>query len=622
MVANRIRLAFLTAAGIAISTSALWAQDDTVITATWYSDWNEAKYSDPVDHLDYVNPDAPKGGKIVLGVIGDFDSLNPYSTRSGTPAANSSIPYERLMAGVGDEALSASYCLLCETIEYPESQEWVIFNLRHDVTFSDGTPMTAADVVFTHEKFMAEATLSWRTGVGNMIASVEALDDYTVRFNFQPDAPRNGLISQAGSTVVMQKAWFDETNAKIDEKRFDVSPGTGPYTHGAFEAGRWIEYNRNPDYWGKDHWLKKGTENFDTIRIEYFGDTIGAFEAFKSGEITFRQENSSLNWATGYDFPALDNGYVVKAELPDGNLPNATGFVFNLRKEKLQDRNVRRALGLMYNFTWTNETLQYGLFAQRESFWDTEKLKAVGLPEGKELEYLEMVRDLVPEELFTQEAVLPHVSGARSLDRKNMRQALALMAEAGYTPGPDGKLRDENGQVLKIEILENTPSFDRILIPYVENLVALGVDAVYNRVDTNAYQARTQSFDYDIIFGGYTSGFEEGVSLSQKYGTEGIDDVFNPAGYASEAADILIQQVIEAPTYDDMAAALRAVDRLFRYEYFVVPTWFLDKHWVAYYDMYEHPPEEQMAPYHLGYLDYWWYNADKAAQLKAAGAIK
>ncbi|WP_439103375.1 extracellular solute-binding protein, partial [Celeribacter marinus] len=583
MAAAHFPLALFTAASIVVSSGAAHSQDTSTIVATWFSDWDEAKYSTPVDHLDYVNPDAPKGGKIVLGTVGDFDSLNPYSTRSGTPAANSSIPYERLMTGVSDEALSASYCLLCETIEYPESQDWVIFNLRRDVTFSDGTPMTSADVVFTHEKFMAEGTLSWRTGVGNMIAGVEALDDYTVRFEFQPNAPRNGLISQAGSTLVMQKAWFDETGAKIDEKRFDVSPGTGAYAHGAFEAGQWVEYTRNPDYWGRDLWLKKGTENFDTIRIEYFGDTIAAFEAFKSGEITFRQENSSLNWATGYDFPALESGAVIKAELPDGSLPNATGLVFNLRQEKLQDRNVRRALGLMYNFTWTNETLQYGLFEQRESFWDTDALKAVGVAQGKELSYLEAVRGLVPDEVFTQEAALPHESGARSLDRKNMRQALMLMEAAGYTPGSDGKLRDANDQVLKIEILENTPSFDRILIPYVENLVALGVDAVYSRVDTNAYQARTQSFDYDIIFGGYTSGFEEGVGLAQKYGSEGVDDVFNPAGYASEAADILIAQVVEAETYEEMSAALKAVDRLFRYDYFVVPTWYLDKHWVAYY---------------------------------------
>ena len=322
----------------------------------------------------------------------------------------------------------------------------------------------------------------------------------------------------------------------------------------AYKAGEWVEYTRNPDYWGKDLPLKIGTENFDKIRVLYFGDTIAAFEAFKSGEITFRQENSSLNWATGYDFPALDKGWVNKAELPDGSLPGASGMVFNLRREKLQDINVRRALGLMFNFTWTNDTLQYGLFAQRESFWENEALKAVGLPEGRELEMLDEVKDLLPPEIFTEEAVLPHTSGERSLDRKNLRKALALMEEAGYAPGDGGKLRDKAGKVLEIEFLSDNPSLDRLLIPYVENLVALGVDARYNRVDPSQYQARTQSFDYDLIFAGYSNGLEEGQGLGQRYGSDSANDIFNPAGYGTEAVDKLIDMVIKSETYDDMAA--------------------------------------------------------------------
>lgn len=617
---NRVA-AFLVSLVVGFAVSPLVAEE--TIKGSWYSDWNEAKYATPVDHLAYVNPDAPKGGFIRIGTVGDFDSLNPYSTMSGTPAALSSIGYERLMAGVSDEALSTSYCLLCETVEYPESVDWAIFNLRKDVTFSDGSPMTSADVVFTHNKFMQEGTLSWRTGVGNMISNVEALDDYTVKFTFNPDAPRNGLVGQAGATLVMQKAWFDANpEAKLDEKRFEIAPGTGAYSLADYEAGQWVEYTRNPDYWGKDHWLKKGTENYDTIRVIYFGDTIAAFEAFKAGDITFRSEYSSLNWATAYDFPALDNGWVNKATLPNGALPNNLGFVFNLRRDALKDRNVRRALGLMYNFTWTNNTLQYGLFTQREAIWENERLKAVGLPEGQELAYLDTVRDLLPEEIFTQEALLPHTSGERSLDRKNMRQALAYMEAAGYVPDDNGKLRNADGETLKIELLERRPRFDRILIPYVENLVALGVDAVYNRVDTNQYQAQTQSFDYDIIYSGYGSGFEEGQGLLQKYGAEGVDDVFNPAGYSSEAVEKLIGIALEAETYDDLAAALRALDRVMRYDYFIVPAWYLNSHWVAHYDMYEHPAEDQMAPYDLGYLDYWWFNADKAEALKAAGAIK
>lgn len=598
------------------------AKAEDTITRTWFTDWDTVKYSEPFDHLDYVNPDAPKGGDIVLGTVGTFDSMNPFSTLSGTPAALSSTPYERLMDGTADEFTGAQYCLLCETLEYPESQKWVIFHLRKDVTFSDGTPMTAEDVVFTHNKFINEATPSWRAGVSAMIAKVEALDPYTVKFTFQPDIPRKGLIGQAGSTLVMQKAWFDAHDAKLDEKRFEVSPGTGAYMLDSYDAGQWVKYKRNPDYWGATHPLKVGRENFDTIKVIYFGDTIAAFEAFKSGEITFRQETSSLNWATGYDFPALEKGWVIKAALHDGSLPGAAGFLFNLRREKFQDRNVRLALGLMYNFTWTNDTLQYGLFKQRESFWETPQLKATGLPEGKELAYLDEVRDMVPPEIFTEEAFLPHTSGERSLDRRNLRKALALLEKAGYVPGDDGKLRNAKGETLDVEFLHYNPAWDRIINPYIENLVALGVNASYNRVDANQYQARTQSFDYDMIYSGYANGFEEGSSFDQKYGSDNVNDVFNPAGLSDPAIDYLGKRLLEVESYDDMAAVVRAADRIMRYDYFIVPAHMNDAFWVAYYNMYEHPSEDKMPPLDLGYLDFWWVNADKEQALKAAGALK
>ncbi|WP_321365116.1 extracellular solute-binding protein [uncultured Celeribacter sp.] len=599
-----------------------WAQDADTITSTWYSDWDEAKYDAPFDHLDYVNPEAPKGGEIILGTVGTFDSLNPFSTLSGTPALLSSSMYERLMVGTADEYKSASYCVLCETIEYPESKDWVIFHLRDDVTFSDGSPMTAEDVVYTHNKFIAEGTPSWRAGVSAMIEKVEALDEHTVKFTFQPDIPRSGLIGQAGATLVMKKAWFEETGHRLDEKRYETSPGTGPYMLTAYDPGQWVEYSRNPDYWGAKHPFNVGRNNLDTIRVTYFGDTIAAFEAFKAGDITFRQEFSSLVWATNYDFPALENGWVKKETLHNGNIPGATGFLFNLRREKLQDRNVRLALGLMYNFTWTNETLQYGLFSQRESFWQTPELMATGLPEGKELAVLEGVKDDLPEAIFTEEALLPHSSGDRSLDRRNMRQAMALLAEAGYTPGDDGKMRNASGEVLSLEILHYSPSWDRLIKPYVENLIALGVDATYNRIDPNQYQARKQSFDYDMIFDGYSNGFEEGAGFLQKYGCEEVDDIFNPAGYCNPAIETIGKEILNAETYDDMAAMVKAADRIMRYDYFIVPAHMNDSYWVAYYDMYEHPDEDTMPPLDLGYLDFWWVNADREAELRAAGALK
>ncbi len=612
--------------GSVIGVAALWAANavfadghTVILESHGYNDYGDLKYGPDAPYLDYVNPDAPLGGEISLSADGTFDSMNPFATLSGTPGALSSSIFERLMVSTSDE-VGSYYCLLCTTIEYPEDRAWVIFNLRDDITFSDGTPMTAQDVVFTHELLREQATPSYAAYIKELVPTYEAVDDYTVRFDFAPDFPTRGRITQMGNSLVMSKAWFEETGARLDEARIATSPGTAEYVISSVDPGRQIIYSRNPNYWGADHPMQIGRGNYDSIRIEYFADSSAAFEGFKAGEFTFRRENSSINWATSYDFPAITAGWVKTEELEDGTLPAASGFVFNLRRDKFQDRNVRRALGLMYNFTWTNENLQYGLFQQRESFWENERLKAAGLPEGRELEMLETVRAQIAPEVFTQEALLPHQSGDRPLDRANLSAALALMEEAGFTSGEDGLLRDANGNTLDVEFLETRQSFDRIINPYIENLQRLGVNITYNRVDPSQFQARTQSNDFDMIFDSYNNGLQEGSGLGQKYGCEDRDDVFNPAGFCSEAVDALTEFVRDAADYDEMAAGVRAIDRIMRYEYYMVPTWYAGRNWVAYYDFYEYP--DNLPEFGLGHLDYWWFNQEKYDNLAAAGAFQ
>ena len=590
-----------------------------VIESHGFNEYGDLKYGPDFAHLDYVNPDAPLGGEISISASGTFDSMNPFATLSGTPGMMSSIMYDRIMTPTDDE-VGSEYCALCTTIEYPEDQAWVIINLRDDVRFSDGTPMTAADVIFTHELLLTQATPSYRTGLAQLVASAEILDDYRVKYTFNPESDVRGRVAQIVSQIVMSKAWFEKTGARLDEASMETSPGTGEYMVGSIDPGRQIIYTRNPDYWGQDVPINVGRGNYDSIRIEYFADTSAAFQAFQAGEFTFRRENSSLNWATSYEFPAIEKGWVVRDELADGTLPAATGFVFNLRQEKFQNRNLRRALGMMFNFTWTNENLQYGLFQQRESFWENDRLKAVGLPEGRELEMLETVRAFLPPEVFAEDATLPHQSGDRPLDRNNLRQALTLMESAGYTSGTDGLLRDANGNTLDIEFLETRQSFDRIINPYIENLKRLGVNITYTRVDPSEYQARTQENDFDMMFGVYSTGLVEGSGLTQRFGCEDKDDVFNPAGYCSEAVDKLAEFVTGAADYEEMAAAVRAIDRVMRYDYYIVPVWYLGKNWVAYYDMYDHPAN--LPEFGLGYLDYWWFDQGKADALTAAGAFQ
>ncbi|MEO0917224.1 MAG: extracellular solute-binding protein, partial [Pseudomonadota bacterium] len=473
--------------------------------------------------------------------------------------------------------------------------------------------------LFAFELLKEQGTPSYAAFVNANVERAELLDPYKIKFTFKEGVPRRSLIPTMGSLSAWPKHWYEETNARLDESRLEVGPGTGEYVLDSLDVGRQIIYRRDPDYWGADHYLRVGRGNYDSIRIEYFGDTIAAFEGFKAGEVTFRQENSSLNWATAYDFRALERGWVVTNTLPTGNLPAARGFIFNMKDPKLADRNLRLAIGRMFNFNWTNQNLQYGLFQQREAFWENDRLKAAGLPEGRELELLEPYRDQLPDAIFTEEALLPHESGERPLDRRNLRAALALMQEAGYTPGSDGLLRDESGNVLSIEFIEDTQTMDRIILPYMENLKALGVDIVYNRIDPAQYQDRTQNKDFEMRDAAYTVGLVEGSGLSQRFGCEDRDDVFNDAGYCNPVVDALADSLLDVETYDDMAAHIRAIDRIMRYDYFMIPVWSLQESWVAHYDMYGFPDE--LPPFSTGFLDFWWIDTEREAALKAEGAL-
>ncbi|NDU99757.1 ABC transporter substrate-binding protein [Pseudoroseicyclus sp. CLL3-39] len=592
----------------------------TIITHG-YSNFGDLALPADFEHLPYVNPDAPKGGEISIWAQGTFDNLNPYATKEGRPGALSTIGFESILQGTADE-VGASYCYLCTTMEYPadfDERDWVIFNLRDDVTFSDGEPMTAEDIVFSHNISIEQGTVSFASVVSQMIPEVEALDDYTVRFRFGEDFSPNNTISQAGTVLARPQHWYEETGARLDESSFEIPPGTGAYELDSYDINQQIIYTKVDDWWGEDIPFNRGRDNYDTIRVEYFADTTAAFEAFKAGEFTFRQENSSLNWATSYDFPALENDWVVREELPDGSLPNATGFIFNMESGKFEDRRVRQALALMYNFTWTNDTLQYGLFQQRESFWEGSDFEAEGVPEGRELELLETVADMIDPSILTDEVTMPHTSGESQLDRRNLGQALTLLEEAGYVV-ENGVMMTPEGEPFTVEFLFYSPAFDRILIPYVDNLRALGIDASYERIDDSNYTERLETYDYDMTFASYNVGLEEGESLGQRFGSDGQGDVFNPANYANPAVDALIPYVANASSREEMAAGVRAIDRIMRYDMWMVPVWYLGKHWVAYYDFYRHP--EELPPYALGQLDFWWIDEAAYDNLRAEGAFR
>ena len=596
------------------------AEDQKVITSHGISTFGDLKYA-PGFTPDYVNPDAPKGGEISESTFGSFDSMNPYSVK-GTAAIGATMPYESILTGVADE-IGASYCLMCTTRDYPEDRSWVVFHLRDDVKFSDGSPMTAEDVVFSYNLFATKGLSDFRTIFNAEVQSAEALDAHTVKFTFKPGVPWRDMPASVGGLPIISKADYEKNKRDLEDSSLQPFLGTGPYVLDRMNTGQTIVYKRNPDYWGKDLPINKGQNNFDTIRFEYFGDPNAAFEGFKGGVYTFRQESSSKSWATSYDFPQVKAGQILKVELPNGTKAPGQAFLFNLRRDKFKDPRVREAIGLMFNFEWSNKTLFYGSYSRINSIWENSDLAAKGAPTPEEQALLKPLVDqgLLPASILTDPPIAAPVSGESQLDRKNLRKASKLLDDAGWTAGDDGMRRNAKGEVLKVDFLNDNPAFDRVITPYVENLKALGIDATLTDVDSAQYDQRVQPpFDFDIITSNARAGMEPGDDMKQNYSSATANNsVYNVMGLASPAVDKIIDVLAAAKTREEMTVAAHAADRVLLSERFWVPQWYKASYWLAYYDMYGHP--EKLPPYALGELSFWWYDADKAAKLKAAGVL-
>ncbi len=624
----RTRLAALSLAGMGIALalmllllSGLQARaENHMAPVHGISTYGELKYPADFEHLDYVNPDAPKGGEISQWAFGEFDSMHPYTIK-GRAGRYSSIFFESLLTGTADE-IGSYYGLLAESLEFPEDRSEVIFNLRPEAKFSDGSPLTAEDVLFSFELLRDKGLPSFRAQLTKKVESVEVLSPQRIRYVFKSDVPTRDLPMDVGSLPVFSKKHYIDNDRDFEKDSFEPLLGSGAYVLGEVDRGKSIVYQRNPDYWGADLPINIGQNNFDRIKVIYFGDYNTAFEGFKAGTYTFRDEASSKIWATAYDFPALEKGWVVKAEIPHNIKAPGQSFIFNLRREKFQDPRVREAIGLMFNFQWSNETLFYGIYDRSSSFWANSDLAAEGSLSDRERALLEPLADVLPEGAMDDEPFSYPNGSARQVDRRMLRQAAKLLEDAGWLVGDDGMRRNDKGETLRVEFLNDSQTFDRVLNPYVENLRRLGVDAVHNRIDNAQMESRTRppSYDFDIITDFLQTSYIPGTELRQYYGSETADgSVFNKMGLKSKAVDTLIDQLIAAETEDEMQARIKALDRVLRAEKFSIPQWYKGAFTVAYYDMYRHP--ETLPPYALGELSFWWYDKDRAAELKAAGAF-
>ena len=603
-----------------ITANNLVADDiDPVTISHGYSFFGDLKYPANFEHLDYVNAKAPKGGEISQWGFGTFDSFNAYA-RKGNSAALSSAPYETILTSFADD-ITSSYCYLCTTLEYPESRNWAIFNLRDDVTFSDGSTLSAEDVKFTFELFMEQGIPSYRAAVSGMVKSIEVIDRFKVKFTFSEDAPRRDVIDLAGGIPVFSKAWFERTGARLDESSLTPFIGTGPYVLDSYTINERVIYARRDDFWGEEIPINIGRNNFDHLRIEYFADSASAFEGFKGGVYTFRSENSSKQWATSYNFGSIENGHVIKTELPNGNLAQAQAYVFNLRREKFKDPLVREALSMMFNFEWSNEQLFYGLYDRVNSFWGNSSLEATGVPIGAELSILQdlVSKGLLDAGVLTEPAVMAPVSGPRQLDRTNLRKASALLDEAGWLVN-DAGMREKDGATFTLEVLDSSPAFDRITNPMIENMKALGIDAALNRVDPAQEVERSRAYDFDVTTHSMRMSLEPSSSLEQYFGTKAMDESSrNLMGLSDPGVDALVELVVRSETKTELNDRIRALDRVLRAKRFWIPQWFKSVHTVAYYDQYEYP--FPLPPHALGEMDFWWYNSAKGEKLKAAGVL-
>ena len=589
-----------------------------IITSHGISTFGELKYDAAFPHLDYVNPDAPKGGEISVWGFGSFDSMHPYTTK-GRSGQLSSIFFESLLEGTADEP-DAVYGLVAKSLEYPEDRSHVIFNMRPEARFSDGSPLTADDVVFSYEILRDKGLPSFRAVIQKQVKSAEALGPHRVKFTFKEGEPTRDLPQTVGGLPIFSKAYYAASGADFEASTLTPGIGSGPYVLDSLEVGQQIVYRRNPDYWGNDLPINKGRHNFDRIRIEYFADYNSAFEGFKAGTYTYRTEASSKIWATGYDFPAIQNGWAKKDTPPDGTLASGQSFVFNLRRDKFQDKRVRQAIGMMFNFEWSNKTLFYGIYERIDSFWENSYLKAEGAPTEGELAFLRPLADKLPKGVLDGPVEMAPASSERQLDRKNLRRASAMLDEAGWPVGDDGMRRNAAGETLQVEILNDSQAFDRVINPYIENLRALGVDAVHTRIDNAQMTERERSFNFDMVVGNFRTALTPGSELEQYFGSESAEfSIFNLAGFGSEAVDSLIDSVTAAEDRTALDDATRALDRVLRAEVFWVPQWFKNTHTVAYYDMYRYP--ENLPPYALGTLDFWWFDQAAHDKLKAAGAF-
>lgn len=565
----------------------------------------EPKYPADFTHFEYVNPDAPKGGTLALHTIGTYDTFHRYAQR-GNAAVGSGELYDMLLVASEDE-VEMYYGLIAEKVEYPADYTWIIFHLNPAARFQDGKPITAEDVVFSFNKFFDEGVPQFKQYYKN-VAQVEVLDPQRVKFTLS-EGSKELLISLGGLRILPKHYWQDRD---FSQPTTEVPIGSGPLTISDYKMGQYVVYKRLEDYWAKDLPVMKGQQNFDYIRYDYYRDETVAFEAFKAGEYDFLQESIAKNWATQYTGPQFDKGEIIKEEISHEIPVGMQCLVFNVQRPIFQDRRVRMALNYALDFEWMNKNLFYDQYTRTRSFFQNTEYEAKGLPGEEELKILEPFRGKIPDEVFTQEYNPPVTDGSGNI-RTQLREALALLKEAGWEIQDKKLVNLATGQPFEFELLLYSPSMERIAIPIQKNLERMGITMSIRVVDDTQFINRMRSRDFDMISGSYSASHYPTSDLKIIWRSDYLDYTWNTAGVQDEVVDALVDG-IEASQDDDAAllAYGRAFDRVLTWNHYVIPEWHISTFRVAYWNKFSRP--EIRPKYGLG-LFTWWIDPEKEQQL-------
>ncbi|HRD50770.1 MAG TPA: extracellular solute-binding protein [Candidatus Contendobacter sp.] len=567
----------------------------------------QLKYGPEFSHFDYVNPNAPKGGEARFAAIGSFDTFNPFNIK-GQAAAGIGQLFESLLTGSADEPFS-EYGLIAESVEVAEDRGSATFVLRPQAKFHDGNPITADDVLFSFETLKTKGSPSYRFYYTS-IAKAEKLGERQVKFSFNPGENRELPLIIGQMPVLSKKYWQDRD---FGATTLEIPVGSGPYRLERFEPGRFVIYQRDDHYWGKDLPVNRGRHNIDRLRYDYYRDVTVALEAFKAGSYDLRVENVAKQWATGYDFPALDKGLVKKETFPHQMPSGMQGFAYNLRRPLFQDAKVRQALAYAFDFEWSNRNLFFSQYTRTRSYFDNSELAARGLPSPEELAILEPLRQELPPEVF-KAAYEPPTAGDDAQLRVNFQKALQLLQEAGWVFRDRKLVHAKTGEPFRFELLIAEPTWERIALPFARNLERLGIEMTVRSVDSAQYENRERTFDFDMIVNVWGQSLSPGNEQREFWSSAAATDPGsrNLSGLKNPAIDRLVDQVIAAPDRASLVTRVRALDRALQWNYLVIPHWHLPYVRIAFWDKFGYPP---VTPMQGVQLEAWWIDPAKDAAL-------